>query len=102
MYKKMKQTETIEEPISNNQPLSENTDQWDLIIKPQSSLFDIPWADIWRYRDLLVMFVKRDVITVYKQTVLGPIWFVVQPILTTAIYIVVFGNIAEISTDSLP
>ena len=72
MYKKMKQTETIETPITTNQTLSENTEQWDLIIKPQSSLLDIPWADIWRYRDLLVMFVKRDVITVYKQTVLGP------------------------------
>jgi lipopolysaccharide transport system permease protein len=80
-----------------------NTDEnWDLIIKPQSSLLDIPWRDIWRYRDLLYMFVKRDVITVYKQTILGPIWFVVQPILTTAIYIVVFGNIAQISTDGMP
>jgi len=75
---------------------------WDLVIKPQSSLLDIPWRDIWRYRDLLRMFVKRDVITVYKQTVLGPVWFVVQPILTTAIYILVFGNIAGISTDGMP
>jgi lipopolysaccharide transport system permease protein len=80
-----------------------NTEEnWDLVIKPQSSLLDIPWRDIWRYRDLLRMFVKRDVITVYKQTVLGPIWFVVQPILTTAIYILVFGNIAGISTDGMP
>ncbi len=79
-----------------------NDDTWDLVIKPQSSLLDIPWRDIWRYRDLLRMFVKRDVITVYKQTVLGPIWFVVQPILTTAIYILVFGNIAGISTDGMP
>ena len=54
----MKQIETQETPISTNQPLSENTEQWDLIIKPQSSILDIPWADIWRYRDLLVMFVK--------------------------------------------
>lgn len=82
--------------------LRTDTEHWDLIIKPQSSLFDIPWADIWRYRDLLRMFIKRDVITVYKQTVLGPIWFVVQPILTTAIYVLVFGNIAGISTDGLP
>lgn len=78
------------------------TKDWDLIIKPHSSLLDIPWADIWRYRDLIVMFVKRDVITVYKQTILGPIWYVVQPILTTAIYILVFGNIAGISTDGMP
>jgi len=77
-------------------------EEWDLIIKPQTSLLEIPWRDIWHYRDLLKMFVKRDVITVYKQTILGPIWFVVQPILTTAIYVLVFGNIAGISTDGLP
>lgn len=96
--------------MSNNQKIdivstveqNKPEEQWDLIIKPQSSLFDIPWRDIWKYRDLLVMFVKRDVITVYKQTILGPIWFVIQPILTTAIYIVVFGNIAQISTDGMP
>ena len=59
-------------------------------------------ASMWRYRDLLRMFVKRDVITVYKQTILGPIWFIVQPILTTAIYILVFGRIANISSDGVP
>lgn len=75
---------------------------WDLTIRPQSSLLDINFKDIWRYRDLLTMFVKRDVITVYKQTILGPIWFVVQPILTTAIYILVFGRIANISSDGIP
>lgn len=86
----------------NIQNKQADTESWDLVIKPQSTLFDIPWADIWRYRDLWRMFVKRDVITVYKQTVLGPIWFVVQPILTTAIYVLVFGNIAGISTDGMP
>ncbi len=75
---------------------------WDLIIRPQTSIWSVPWLDIWRYRDLLVMFIKRDVITVYKQTILGPIWFVVQPILTTLIYMLVFGRIANISTDGLP
>lgn len=85
----------------SNKILDDNED-WDLIIKPQTSLLEIPWQDIWRYRDLLRMFVKRDVITVYKQTILGPIWYVVQPILTTAIYVLVFGNIAGISTDGLP
>jgi homopolymeric O-antigen transport system permease protein len=79
-----------------------NQDQWDLIIKPQTSLLEIPWRDIWRYRDLLKMFVTRDIVTVYKQTILGPIWFVIQPILTTAIYVLVFGNIAGISTDGMP
>lgn len=77
-------------------------EQFDLEIRPKRHAFDINFKEIWDYRDLLHMFVKRDVITVYKQTVLGPIWFVVQPILTTAIYIVVFGNIAKIPTDGVP
>jgi lipopolysaccharide transport system permease protein len=81
---------------------SQEPEIWDLEIKPQSHLLDINFRDLWRYRDLLRMFVKRDIVTVYKQTVLGPIWFIVQPILTTAIYILVFGNIANISTDGLP
>ncbi len=75
---------------------------YDLIIRPKKHAFDINFKEIWQYRDLLQMFVKRDIITVYKQTVLGPIWFIVQPILTTLIYIVVFGRIAQISTDGTP
>ena len=75
---------------------------WDLIIQPKKHLLDINLKEIWQYRDLLTMFVKRDIVTVYKQTILGPVWFVLQPILTTAIYIVVFGNIAKISTDGVP
>lgn len=78
------------------------TENYDLIIRPKRHAFDINFKEIWQYRDLLYMFVKRDVITIYKQTVLGPIWFVVQPILTTAIYLLVFGNIAKISTDGVP
>lgn len=77
-------------------------DTWDLVIEPQSGLLNFNFKDIIRYKDLLLMFVKRDVITVYKQTILGPIWFIVQPILTTAIFMFVFGNIAGISTDGLP
>lgn len=83
---------------NKNTPASE----WDLVIKPQSGLLKVDLKDLWRYRDLLRMFVKRDVITVYKQTILGPIWFIVQPILTTAIYILVFGRIANISSDGVP
>lgn len=77
-------------------------EKWDLVIKPQQKLFDLNLKEIWRYRDLLVMFVKRDIITVYKQTVLGPIWFFVQPIMTMLVYIVVFGQIAGIPTDGVP
>lgn len=76
--------------------------EWDLIIKPQQKLLNFNLKEIWQYRDLLTMLVKRDVVTVYKQTVLGPIWFFIQPIMTMLVYVVVFGNIAEISTDEIP
>lgn len=75
---------------------------WDLVLTAHSSLFSIGWKDIWKYRDLLMMFVKRDIVVVYKQTILGPVWFFVQPILTTAVYLVVFGNVAKLSTDGIP
>ena len=77
-------------------------ESWDLVMKPQTSLFDIDFKDLWNYRDLLYMFIKRDIVTVYKQTVLGPVWFFIQPIMTTLVYIVVFSNIAKISTDGVP
>ncbi len=72
------------------------------IIKPKTSLFSVDFKEIWRYRDLYSMFVKRDVITQYKQTILGPLWFLIQPLLSTVMYMVVFGRIAKISTDGLP
>jgi lipopolysaccharide transport system permease protein len=75
---------------------------YDLIIRPKRHAFDINFKEIWDYRDLLRMFVKRDVVTVYKQTLMGPLWFIVPPILSTAIYIVVFGKIAQIPTDGIP
>ena len=77
-------------------------EDWDLVLKPRSSLFSIPIREMWQYRDLLKMLVKRDVVTLYKQTVLGPVWFFIQPILTTVVYVVVFGGIAGISTDGVP
>jgi len=75
---------------------------WSLVIRPESSLFHLGLGELWRYRDLYLMLVKRDVVTVYKQTVLGPLRFFVQPILTTALYMVVFGGIAKIPTDGVP
>lgn len=77
-------------------------EHWDLIIKPQRSLLDINFKELWQYRDLLGMFVRRDIVTVYKQTVLGPIWYFLQPLMTMFVYVVVFGNIAGISTDGIP
>ena len=76
--------------------------EWDLTIKSSSSLFDLKFKDVWQYRDLLGMFVKRDFVSFYKQTVLGPFWFFIQPLFTTIIYTFVFGSLAAISTDGLP
>ena len=77
-------------------------EHWDLVIEGKNSLFDLKFADVWRYRDLLVMFVKRDFVSFYKQTILGPLWFFIQPIFTTLVFTFVFGNLAKISTDGLP
>ena len=76
--------------------------EWTTIIIPQNSLFDLNLREVWKYRDLWAMYVKRDIVTQYKQTILGPLWFFIQPILTTIMYMVVFGGIAGISTDGLP
>lgn len=76
--------------------------EWDLTIEPQTSLFDLKLKDVWRYRDLLWILVKRDFISFYKQTILGPLWFFIQPLITTIIFTFVFGNLAGISTDGLP
>ena len=77
-------------------------DDWDLVISPRGSIFKLNLKEVWNYRYLLLMFVKRDIVSVYKQTILGPLWFFIQPILTTIVYVVIFGNIAKIPTDGLP
>jgi lipopolysaccharide transport system permease protein len=71
-------------------------------IKPQSHLLNLNFAELFAYRDLLMMYVKRDIVTFYKQTILGPLWFVIQPILTTIMFMFVFGNLAGLSTDGMP
>ncbi len=75
---------------------------WDLVIKGHTSLFDLKFKDLWAYRDLLFLFVKRDFVSFYKQTILGPLWFFIQPIFTTLVFTFIFGNLAGISTDGLP
>ncbi len=75
---------------------------WTLIIKPQKKWYDIDLRGIWRYRDLCYMYIRRDIVTRYKQTILGPLWFFVEPMLTTIIYMFVFGGLAGISTDGVP
>jgi lipopolysaccharide transport system permease protein len=79
-----------------------DTEKWDLEIEPISGLFDLNWRELWQYRDLIALFIRRDIVATYKQTILGPIWFFVQPILTTLTYVIIFGNIAGISTGGVP
>lgn len=81
--------------------LEENS-EWDLVIEPQNSLFELHLKDVWRYRDLLWILVKRDFVSFYKQTILGPLWFFIQPLFTTIIFTLIFGNLAGLSTDGLP
>ena len=77
-------------------------DNWTMVITPQSNLLSLQLDDIWRYKDLLYLFVRRDFVATYKQTILGPTWFFIQPILTTITYTIIFGNVAGLSTDGLP
>jgi lipopolysaccharide transport system permease protein len=78
-----------------------NEQEWSLVIRPSRGLFDLRLKEIWHYRDLLFLLVRRDIITVYKQTLLGAFWFVLPPILNTAIYFILFGVIAKVSTDGI-
>lgn len=82
------------------QPETEETD-WDMIIRPKANLFDLNLKEVWKYRDLLVLFVKRDFVAQYKQTILGPLWHLIQPIFTTIMFLLVFGRIANIPTDGI-
>ena len=76
--------------------------EWTEVIEPSSSLFDFKLKEVWNYRDLLRMFVRRDFVATYKQTILGPLWFFIQPIFTTITFTIVFGNFAGISSDGQP
>ncbi|MCE2834408.1 MAG: ABC transporter permease [bacterium] len=77
-------------------------EHWDLRIRPNSPLFDLHLRDVWNYRDLLALLVRRDFVSFYKQTILGPVWFFLQPLLTTVMYVFIFGRLAGLSTDGLP
>lgn len=87
-------------PASSNQA-SEEDEAWDLIIQPKAALLDLNLKEVWRYRDLLWLFVKRDFSAQYKQTILGPLWHFIQPIFTTIVFLLVFGKIANIPTDGI-
>ena len=82
--------------------MSDETQEWSMQIEPERGVFSVPFAEIWAYRDLLALLVRRDFVAMYKQTILGPLWFLIQPVLTTLVFTIVFGRIAKISTDELP
>lgn len=82
--------------------MAQTEENWSLVIKPQSKWFDLKLKEIWDYRDLIWIFVRRDIVAVYKQTVLGPLWFFLAPIFTVLAYNFVFGTVAKISTDGIP
>ena len=85
----------------NQTPAGDNT-QWTTIIRPRTGWFDVDLEELWRYRDLIVMFVKRNFTVMYKQTILGPLWIILNPLITTVLFNVVFGGIAGLSTDGTP
>ena len=77
-------------------------ENWDIVINPRTGWTDLNLIEIWEYRDLIAMFVKRDFVTYYKQTILGPAWYVIQPLFMTIVFTIVFGKVAQIPTDKLP
>lgn len=86
--------------MSDTKAVDEN--YWSLVIKPKKKWLDIDLRELYRYRDLIKLFVNRDFVTVYKQTILGPLWFILNPLFTTIIFSFVFGNLANIPTDGIP
>jgi lipopolysaccharide transport system permease protein len=83
-------------------PSSKSSESWDLIITPRKKWWDLQLREVWHYRDLIGLFVKRDFVSRFKQTILGPLWFLIQPLLTSVVFTVIFGNIAGLPTDGLP
>jgi lipopolysaccharide transport system permease protein len=82
--------------------MGNSEEYWTEIIKPKTGIFNLQLLELWRYKDLLLLLVRRDFVAVYKQTILGPLWYIIQPVLTTAVMYIVFNKIAGLSTDGLP
>ncbi len=82
--------------------MAETKENWDMVITPKDRLLTLDYKEIWRYRDMFYLFVMRNFRTAYKQTILGPLWFLITPILSVIVYVAVFGGIANIPTDGLP
>ncbi len=77
-------------------------EHWDMVVEPKSSLLQLNLKEVWKYRDLLMLLVRRDFVAFYKQTILGPLWFFIQPLMTTAMYFLIFTKVAKLSTDDVP
>jgi len=82
--------------------MSEDKQYWDTVIQAQRPWFSINWRELWKYRDLIFVFVRRDFVAFYKQTILGPLWYLIQPLFTTMIFTVIFSRLASIPTDGVP
>lgn len=89
----------IERPVP---PLSSSSQKWTAVLTPKKPVFDIPIRELWIYRDLIFQFVRRDLVTQHKQTVLGPVWFFIQPIISSVVMTVIFGRIANLPTNEIP
>ena len=98
----MQTTEALEQTRLTSTVKPSQNEEWTEIIEPRTGLFDLRLDEVWRYRDLVMLFVRRDFVSTYKQTILGPIWFFIQPLLTTLTYVIIFGNVANLSTDGMP
>jgi lipopolysaccharide transport system permease protein len=96
----MDTTKLVEDKIIEKE--ADPEEQWTEVIHPRSRLLDLRLGEVWRYRDLVMMFVRRDIVANYKQTILGPLWFFIQPLLTALTFILIFGKVAGLSTDGLP
>lgn len=88
--------------LSKPSRISNDAEQWDLSISANRPLFSLGTTEVWRYRDLLYLLIRRDLVAFYKQTILGPAWFVIQPICMTIVFVIIFGEVAKLSTDGLP
>lgn len=92
----------METVIAEKAREKEMEQQWDIEIKPQNKLFDLHLNDVWNYRDLLWLLVRRDFVSFYKQTIFGPLWFFIQPIFTTILFTIVFNKMGGFTTDGIP
>jgi lipopolysaccharide transport system permease protein len=96
-------TPTTNSNLNNKANITDtNPEQWDLVIRPKRHLLDINIKEIWDYRDLVMLFVRRDFVAKYKQTILGPLWFILNPLINTLMYTLVFAGIAKIPTEGIP